>query len=118
MLSERGGRKMRTDNHQVNIRVNEAEYAKIQASARIMGLTVPKYCKHLVMQSKLKEPKLADEEYHKIIVDLSRIGNNINQIARQLNQSKSEVAEEEWLAVKEQLEGLDREVAEVWQRLR
>ena len=109
---------MRTDNHQVNIRVNEAEYAKIQASARIMGLTVPKYCKHLVMQSKLKEPKLADEEYHNIIVDLSRIGNNINQIARQLNQSKSEVAEEEWLAVKEQLEGLDREVAEVWQRLR
>lgn len=109
---------MRTDNHQVNIRVNEAEYAKIQASARIMGLTVPKYCKHLVMQSKLKEPKLADEEYHKIIVDLSRIGNNINQIARQLNQSKSEVAEEEWLAVKEQLEGLDREVTEVWQRLR
>ena len=109
---------MRTENHQVNIRVNEAEYAKIQASARIMGLTVPKYCKHLVMQSKLKEPKLADEEYHKIIVDLSRIGNNINQIARQLNQSKSEVAEEEWLAVKEQLEGLDREVAEVWQRLR
>ena len=109
---------MRTDNHQVNIRVNEAEYAKIQASARIMGFTVPKYCKHLVMQSKLKEPKLADEEYHKIIVDLSRIGNNINQIARQLNQSKSEVAEEEWLAVKEQLEGLDREVAEVWQRLR
>ena len=109
---------MRTDNHQVNIRVNEAEYAKIQASARIMGLTVPKYCKHLVMQSKLKEPKLADEEYHKIIVDLSRIGNNINQIARQLNQSKSEVAEEEWLAVKEQLEGLDKEVAEVWQRLR
>ena len=109
---------MRTDNHQVNIRVNEAEYAKIQASARIMGLTVPKYCKHLVMQSKLKEPKLADEEYHKIIVDLSRIGNNINQSARQLNQSKSEVAEEEWLAVKEQLEGLDREVAEVWQRLR
>ena len=109
---------MRTDNHQVNIRVNEAEYAKIQASARIMGLTVPKYCKHLVMQSKLKEPKLADEEYHKILVDLSRIGNNINQIARQLNQSKSEVAEEEWLAVKEQLEGLDREVAEVWQRLR
>ena len=109
---------MRTDNHQVNIRVNEAEYAKIQASARIMGLTVPKYCKHLVMQSKLKEPKLADEEYHKIIVDLSRIGNNINQIARQLNQSKSEVAEGEWFAVKEQLEGLDREVAEVWQRLR
>ena len=102
---------MRTDNHQVNIRANEAEYAKIQASARIMGLTVPKYCKHLVMQSKLKEPKLADEEYHKIIVDLSRIGNNINQIARQLNQSKSEVAEEEWFAVKEQLEGLDREVA-------
>ena len=49
---------------------------------------------------------------------LANATNNINQIARQLNQSKSEVAEEEWLAVKEQLEGLDREVAEVWQRLR
>ena len=108
----------RTDNHQVNIRVNEAEYAKIQASARIMGLSVPKYSKHLVMRSKLKEPKLADDEYHKIIVDLSRIGNNINQIARRLNQSKSEVAEEEWIAVKDQLEALDKEVAHVWLRLR
>lgn len=108
----------RTDNHQVNIRVNEAEYAKIQTSARIMGLSVPKYCKHLVMKSKLKEPKLADEEYHKIIVDLSRIGNNINQIARRLNQAKSELAEEEWLAVKEQLEALDGEVAHVWQLLK
>lgn len=104
----------RSDNHQVNIRVNEAEYAKIQASASIMA----KYCKHLVMQSKLKEPKLADDEYHKIIVDLSRIGNNINQIARRLNQSKSEVAEEEWIAVKDQLEALDKEVAHVWLRLR
>ena len=108
----------RTDNHQVNIRVNEAEYAKIQASARIMGLSVPKYCKHLVVKSKLKEPKLADDEYHKIIVDLSRIGNNINQVARQLNQAKSEVAEDECIAVKDQLEALDKEVAEVWQRLK
>lgn len=108
----------RTDNHQVNIRVNEAEYAKIQASARIMGLSVPKYCKHLVMHSKLKEPKLADDEYHHIIVDLSRIGNNINQIARRLNQAQDELAEEEWLAVKDQLKALDKEVAHVWERLK
>ena len=83
-----------------------------------MGLSVPKYCKHLVMKSKLKEPKLADEEYHKIIVDLSRIGNNINQIARRLNQAKSELAEEEWLAVKDELEALDKEVAYVWRQLK
>ena len=70
------------------------------------------------MHSKLKEPKLADDEYHHIIVDLSRIGNNINQIARRLNQAQDELAEEEWLAVKEQLEALDGEVAHVWQRLK
>lgn len=108
----------RSDNHQINIRVNEAEYAKIQASARIMGLSVSKYCKHLVMQSKLKEPKLSEDEYHQISIDLSRIGNNINQIAKHLNQAKDEVTSEEWAVLKKSFDALKKGVDKLWQRLR
>ncbi|MGO4990273.1 plasmid mobilization protein [Limosilactobacillus reuteri] len=111
---------VRSDNHQVNIRVNEAEYAKIQVSARMMGLSVPKYCKHLIMQSKLREPKFSEDEYHQIRVDLLRIGNNINQIARRLNQAyiESEVTSEELAMLNTTLGKLDDEVTMVWQQLR
>ena len=108
----------RSDNHQINIRVNEVQYAKIQVSARIMGLSVSKYCKHLVMQSKLRDPKFSDEEYHQLIVDLSRIGNNINQMARRLNQADSEIASEELAMLNTTLSKLDDEVTMVWQQLR
>ena len=110
----------RSDNHQVNIRVNEAEYAKIQASAQMMGLSVPKYCKHLIMQSKLREPKCSEDEYHQIRVDLLRIGNNINQMARRLNQAynESEITSEELAILNITLSKLDDEVAMVWQQLR
>ena len=108
----------RSDNHQINIRVNEVQYAKIQVSARIMGLSVSKYCKHLVMQSKLRDPKFSDEEYHQLIVNLSRIGNNINQMARRLNQADSEIASEELAMLNTTLIKLDDEVTMVWQQLR
>ena len=108
----------RSDNHQINIRVNEVQYAKIQVSARIMGLSVSKYCKHLVMQSKLRDPKFSDEEYHQLIVNLSRIGNNINQMARRLNQADSEIASEELSMLNTTLSKLDDEVTMVWQQLR
>ena len=108
----------RSDNHQINIRVNEVQYAKIQVSARIMGLSVSKYCKHLVMQSKLRDPKFSDEEYHQLIVNLSRIGNNINQMARRLNQADSEIASEELAMLNTTLSKLDDEVAMVWQQLK
>ncbi|MCF0119254.1 plasmid mobilization protein [Limosilactobacillus fermentum] len=108
----------RSDNHQINIRVNEVQYAKIQVSARIMGLSVSKYCKHLVMQSKLRDPKFSDEEYHQLIVNLSRIGNNINQMARRLNQADSEIASEELAMLNTTLSKLDDEVTMVWQQLR
>ena len=108
----------RSDNHQINIRVNKVQYAKIQVSARIMGLSVSKYCKHLVMQSKLRDPKFSDEEYHQLIVNLSRIGNNINQMARRLNQADSEIASEELAMLNTTLSKLDDEVTMVWQQLR
>ena len=108
----------RSDNHQINIRVNEVQYAKIQVSARIMGLSVSKYCKHLVMQSKLRDPKFSDEEYHQLIVNLSRIGNNINQMARRLNQADSEIASEELAMLNTTLSKLDDEVTMVCQQLR
>ena len=108
----------RSDNHQINIRVNEVQYAKIQVSSRIMGLSVSKYCKHLVMQSKLRDPKFSDEEYHQLIVNLSRIGNNINQMARRLNQADSEIASEELAMLNTTLSKLDDEVTMVWQQLR
>lgn len=110
----------RSDEHQINIRVNDAVYAKTQVSARMLGLSVSKYCKHLVMHTKLKEPKFSEDEYHQIRVDLLRIGNNINQTARRLNQAyiESEITSEELAMLNTTLSKLDDEVAMVWQQLK
>ena len=70
------------------------------------------------MQSKLRDPKFSDEEYHQLIVNLSRIGNNINQMARRLNQADSEIASEELAMLNTTLSKLDDEVTMVWQQLR
>ena len=110
----------RSDNHQVNIRVNEAEYAKVQASAQMMGLSVPKYCKHLIMQSKLKEPKLSEDEYHQISAGVSRIENSTKQIARRLRQTgtESKNTSEECTILNTALEKLADEAEEVWRLLK
>ena len=95
----------------------QEEYDLIQKNMALSGSTnLSAFLRKMAIDGMVI--KLDMPEIQEMLHLLRRANANINQIARRLNQAKSEVAEEEWIAVKEELEALDREVAEVWQRLR
>lgn len=62
--------------------MTQLEYAKLKFSASTYDLTVSNYAKKLALKSNLRKPYKAKE----IILELSRQGNNLNQIAHRLSQ--------------------------------
>ena len=70
----------------INFRLNELEYEKLSQSAKTYGLTVSNYAKRLALKSKLRKPYFSARTTQKMILELTRQGTNLNQIARKLNQ--------------------------------
>lgn len=73
----------------INFRLTQLEYDKLKVSSSAYGLTVSNYAKKLALKSKLRKPYFHSNEAKEIILELSRQGNNLNQIAHQLNQDDS-----------------------------
>lgn len=68
----------------ISFRLNEKERRVLVKKAEDAGLTLSKYAKKQALEGKLKI-MFSDEKAKEIITSLSRIGNNVNQIARKLN---------------------------------
>ena len=67
-------------------RVTDAEYLDLQTEASKMGYTVTRFCREeLLAKEPLPAPKISPEIAREIATNLSRYGNNLNQIARKLN---------------------------------
>ena len=66
------------------IYLNEKEHNILQQDLKRTGLTQSKYLRALIMKRPIRE-KLPIDYYH-MLTELSRIGNNLNQIARVTNQ--------------------------------
>jgi len=73
-------RKTRT----IHIRVSEPEYYAIKHRAEIAGLTVSAYSHSAILESKIVEP--VKKEDMEVLRNLSRMGNNLNQLAHRANQ--------------------------------
>ena len=81
---------------QVNVRLSDEEYADLEARTIKAGLTVPQVVKQAALGAKIpprKPPKLSDAEAKNIAailrdlaIEKHRIGANLNQIAKHLNQ--------------------------------
>jgi hypothetical protein len=73
----------------LSIRLSENERLDIESRAQRAGLTMGGYCKHVIFntepprQSRRPVPEKA--ELSRLMGQVSRVGANINQIARQLN---------------------------------
>ena len=73
----------------LSIRLSENERLEIEDRAQRSGFTMGGYCKHVIFntqpprQSRRPVPEKA--ELSRLIGHVSRVGGNINQIARQLN---------------------------------
>ena len=99
----------RTEPKQVSFRVTDQEYEKLEKIAESMNLSVPAMVKRKAQGLKATTPKIDLTGAREIATELRRIGGNVNQIAKHLNQGIN--------PSKGELEGIERELSAIWQLL-
>lgn len=80
--------------NQINFRVTEEEYAILLHKAEEAGLSPTKYAKQQALKGKVKAPVITKDIGKLILPDIAKIGSNVNQIARKLNQGGSPILSE------------------------
>ncbi len=81
----------RKRNHRMTCRLNDDEYKRVSDKILKSGLTKQEYILSSLLNKKINE-KL-DLDFYKLINEINHVGNNLNQISRNLN-SKNEVLED------------------------
>ena len=71
--------------NQSHVRFTDEEYARVHEDAEAYGKTVPEMIKGVYFGKNLARPVLNRDDAQRVLAALARIGNNVNQIARQLN---------------------------------
>ena len=100
--------KKRYRNNRFEIRLFDEEVEILENKAKIQGLSKTEYIREIILYSEIKDNKrniLSDENFKKLLYEINRIGNNINQIAYNSNLIKS-TGREEIKNLKEQYENL------------
>lgn len=81
----------------IAVRVAEVEFAEIQTKAENAGLTVASFIRETVLKKAVTEsravPSLEKVILSQLLGQLGKVGSNINQIARRLNEGGSVGAE-------------------------
>jgi len=72
----------------LELRLSEDEYGQIKENARMCGNTVGRFVRERSMMIVEPRPSISENETQ-LLRELSSIGNNLNQIARQLNRGES-----------------------------
>lgn len=75
---------MRNRDVQIKLWLNDEEAEVLRQDIKRTGLTQSKYLRALIMKREIRE-RLPVDYYH-MLTEISRIGNNLNQIARIANQ--------------------------------
>jgi hypothetical protein len=93
-------------NKRVEIRVCQQEYEKLEKHALEAGyLNVAQYLRESGLTRKqITSPSTKQKEKNQWLYEINRIGNNVNQIARHLNQGK--VPDEEMLMILLQIQDI------------
>ena len=70
----------------IQFRLSEEQYEKLKISGETYGLSPKLYAKKLAQKSHLKKPYLEHDQAKSLLLELSKQGTNLNQIAKKLNQ--------------------------------
>lgn len=70
----------------IQFRLSEEQYEKLKISGETYGLSPNLYAKKLAQKSHLKKPYLEHDQAKSLLLELSKQGTNLNQIAKKLNQ--------------------------------
>jgi hypothetical protein len=87
----------RKEPKQISFRVSESEYLKLKQSAETLNMSVPTFVKKKAQGSRLVAPKFDKESRQSIAKDLSKLGANVNQIAKYCNQHQHDAPNYEGL---------------------
>lgn len=99
----------RKESQQVNFRVNASEYERLEQMAKEVGMSVPTFCKKKAQGARMRQPKINRDGAFEIAKQLRAIGNNVNQLAKGANAGKA--------IPNEELQGIQKELQELWQQL-
>ena len=96
----------RTQTKQVVIRMTEADYEKMKRRVEKSGKNQAEYLRQAI----LKKEIVNTDGMKSLIPELKRIGNNLNQIARSVNEGRP--------ALFAEIQQMEKELGEVWRLLR
>jgi len=107
----------------IQFRINETHYEKLETSAKTYGLSPNLYVKKLAQNSHLKKPYFEHEQAKQMIIELTRQGTNLNQIAKKLNQlDQSDLSNKDLIEALRYTYGVlaqtQKEYQALWQQLR
>ena len=71
---------------QINIRVTLEEQIHLEQSAKIYGLTLVGYIRRRILNQQLPKHTMPGVN-RELLIELSRVGNNINQLTKKANQN-------------------------------
>lgn len=69
---------------QVNVRMTADEYGRLSTNAEIIGLSITEYIRRKSTGQSLPNKKVSPLD-RKLFVELSRVGNNLNQLTKVSN---------------------------------
>ena len=105
----------RKEPKQISFRVSESEYEKLRSSAETLNMSVPNFVKKKAQGSRLVAPKFDKETRQSIAKDLSKLGANVNQIAKYCNQHQHEVLD--YTVLERNINTVRERLDEIWKSL-
>ena len=96
---------------QINFRVNLNEQMQLESFAKNYGLNVVEYVRRRALQKQLPKFVMSGLE-RDLLIELSRIGNNINQMSKRVNQGNPNLKgiEDELMILKAKLNEIKSEL--------
>src|SRR5574341_1285801 len=76
----------RKDNKQISFRVSESEYLNLERSAKVLNISVPAFVKKKAQGARVVAPKINPDDSKEIARQLAALDNNMNQLAKRVNQ--------------------------------
>lgn len=86
MASNKKKQPNRKQPKQISFRVSESEYLKLERSAKVLNISVPAFVKKKAQGARVVAPKINPDDSKEITRQLAALGNNVNQLAKRVNQ--------------------------------
>ena len=101
---------------QISFRVSEPEYLNLERNAKVLNISVPAFVKKKAQGARVIAPKINPDDSKEIARQLAALGNNVNQLAKRVNQiefADTDTQERISADLTRALNGL----GEIWQQL-